>query len=56
MRQGVTGMWSTSQSTHVQRVGRVDRKRRRSFNIPMVSAKFTSAYVRLSSLTILFSS
>jgi hypothetical protein len=57
MRQGMTGMWSTSQSTHERRTGRVDRKRRRSFNIPIVRAKFTSfafLQVRLESLTYLF--
>lgn len=43
MRQGVTGMWSTSQASAGRRNGRVDRKRRRSFNMPMVRAKFTSA-------------
>jgi hypothetical protein len=42
MRQGMTGMWSTSQSSPERRLGRVDRKRRRSFNIPMVRAKFNS--------------
>jgi hypothetical protein len=42
MRQGVTGMWSTSHASTGRRVGRADRRRRRSFNIPMVSAKFTS--------------
>jgi hypothetical protein len=42
MRQGMTGMWSASQSSPGRRLGRVDRKRRRSFNIPMVRAKFNS--------------
>jgi hypothetical protein len=35
-------MWSTSQASAGRRKGRVDRKRRRSFNIPIVRAKFTS--------------
>lgn len=34
-------MWSTSQSNVGRRDGRVDRNRRRSFNMPIVRAKFT---------------
>jgi len=41
-RQGATGMWSVSQVSSGRRLGRLDRKRRRSFNIPIVRAKFTS--------------
>lgn len=39
--QAVTGMWSISQSAAKWRDGRTERNRRRSFNIPMVRAKFT---------------
>jgi hypothetical protein len=35
-------MCSTSHVNTGRRDGRVDRKRRRSFNIPIVRAKFTS--------------
>jgi hypothetical protein len=41
-RQGATGIWSVSQVSSGRRLGRLDRKRRRSFNIPIVRAKFTS--------------
>jgi len=40
LRHGATGIWSTSHVSVGRRNGRVDRNRRRSFNIPMVSAKF----------------
>jgi hypothetical protein len=43
-KQGATGMWSVSQVSAGRRDGRVDRKRRRSFNIPIVRAKFTSVW------------
>jgi len=40
-RQGATGTCSVSQVSAGRRNGRVDRNRRRSFNIPIVRAKFT---------------
>jgi hypothetical protein len=40
-------MWSTSHVSDGRRNARVARKRRCSFNIPMVSAKFTFLILRL---------
>jgi hypothetical protein len=42
IRQGATGTCSVHQSKSGRRAGRADRSRRRSFNMPMVSAKYTS--------------
>jgi hypothetical protein len=42
IRHGATGMCSTSHVNTGRRDGRVDRNRRRSFNIPIVRAKFNS--------------
>jgi hypothetical protein len=46
-------MWSVSQASAGRRDGRVDRKRRRSFNIPIVRAKFTSvaSYIQAADLS-----